>query len=151
MAIAGCIVTAYLLNKCNLITTVSIIHTFLMCGHLRILKPVWKVHSNKFQCQYVMCSCRLSVNCYLSLRRMSSGEIFLRFLQKELPQLLENMPSNEWGVVYFQNDTAPPQSAFEIIYFLNGLVTGRFTEMHLMVTESHLIFSACNFIFIIRR
>jgi len=46
MAIAGCIVTAYLLNKRNLITTVSIIHTFLMCGQVRILKPLWKVSSN---------------------------------------------------------------------------------------------------------
>jgi hypothetical protein len=64
---------------------------------------------------------------------------------------LENMPLNEWGCVYFQNDTAPPQSAFEIIYFLNGLVTGRFTEMHLMATESQLIFSARNFLFITRR
>jgi hypothetical protein len=40
MVISGWIVSAYLLNKRNLITTVSIIHTILMCDKVRILKPL---------------------------------------------------------------------------------------------------------------
>ena len=107
MAIAGCIVTVYLLNTCNLTTTVSIIHTILMCGQVGILKPQWQVSSNKFQYQYVVCSCIWSVNWSLNLRRTSSGETSLRFLWRELPQFLENMPLNEWGIVYFQKWHSP--------------------------------------------
>ena len=40
MAVASCIVTSYLLMKRNSIATVSIIHTTLMCGQIRIPTPL---------------------------------------------------------------------------------------------------------------
>jgi len=46
MAVARCIVTSWLLTKRNSIATVSIIHTTLMCGQMRIPTPLWKATSN---------------------------------------------------------------------------------------------------------
>ena len=46
MAVASCIVTSCLLMKRNSITTVSIIHTTLMCGQMRIPMPLWKATFN---------------------------------------------------------------------------------------------------------
>ena len=42
MAVASCIVTSCLLTKRNTIATVSIIHTTVMCGQMRIPTPLWK-------------------------------------------------------------------------------------------------------------
>ena len=42
MAFASCIVTACLLTNRNSIATVSIIHTTLTCGQIRIPTPLWK-------------------------------------------------------------------------------------------------------------
>ena len=39
-----------------------------------------------------------------------TGEVYLRFLQKELPRLLEDVPLNKRGRMYFQHDRAPPYS-----------------------------------------
>jgi len=46
MAVSTCIVTPCLLMKLNSITTVSIIHTTLMCGQMRIPTPLWKATFN---------------------------------------------------------------------------------------------------------
>jgi len=43
MAVASCIVMSCLLTKRNSIATVSIIHTTLVCGQMRIPTPLWKV------------------------------------------------------------------------------------------------------------
>jgi len=42
-----------------------------------------------------------------------TGEAYLRFLQEELPRLLEDVPLN------FQHDGAPPHSSREVTNFLN--------------------------------
>ena len=46
MAVASCIVTSFLLTKRNSIATVSIIHTTLTCGQMRIPTPLWKATFN---------------------------------------------------------------------------------------------------------
>jgi len=46
MAVASCIVTSFLLTKSNSIATVSIIHTTLMSGQMRIPTPLWKATFN---------------------------------------------------------------------------------------------------------
>ena len=40
-----------------------------------------------------------------------TGEAHLRFLQEELPRLLEDVPLNKRGRMYFQHDGAPPHSS----------------------------------------
>ena len=46
MAVASCTITFSLLTKRNSIATVSIIHTTLMCGQMRIPTPLWKATYN---------------------------------------------------------------------------------------------------------
>ena len=45
-------------------------------------------------------------------------EEYLRFLQEELPRLLEDVPLNKRGRMYFQHDGAPPHSSHEVRNFL---------------------------------
>jgi len=47
-----------------------------------------------------------------------TGETYLRFLQEELPRLLEDVPLNKQGHMYFQHDGAPPHSSHEVRNFL---------------------------------
>jgi len=54
-----------------------------------------------------------------------TGEAYLRFLQEELPRLLEDVPLNTRGRIYFQDDGAPPHSSHEIRNFLNYRFPGR--------------------------
>jgi len=46
MAVTSCIVISYLLMRRNSIAMVSIIHTTLMCGQMRIPTPLWKATLN---------------------------------------------------------------------------------------------------------
>jgi len=48
MTVASCIVTSCLLTNRNSIATVSIIHTTLMCGEIRISMPLWKANFQRF-------------------------------------------------------------------------------------------------------
>jgi len=48
-----------------------------------------------------------------------TGEAYLRFLQEYLPRLLEDMPLNKQGHMYFQHDRAPPHFSCEVRNFLN--------------------------------
>ena len=48
-----------------------------------------------------------------------TGEAYLKFLQEELPQLLEDVHLNKRGRMYFQHDGAPPHSSREVRNFLN--------------------------------
>jgi len=45
-------------------------------------------------------------------------EAYLRFLQEELPQFLEDVPLNKRGHTYIQHDRAPPHSSHEVRNFL---------------------------------
>ena len=54
-----------------------------------------------------------------------TGEAYLRFLQEELPRLLEDGPLNKRGRMYFQYDGAPPHSSSEFRNFLNYLFPRR--------------------------
>ena len=53
------------------------------------------------------------------------GEAYLRFLWEELPRLLEDLPSNKRGSMYFQCDGAPLHSSREVRNFLNYRFPGR--------------------------
>ena len=120
MAVASCIVTSCLLTKRNSITTVSIIHTTLMCGQVRI--PHTTVESN-FQVRFcVNVWCAVLDDQLIGpfiLEGRFTGEAYLRFLQEELPQLLEDVPLNKRGRMCFQHDGAPPHSSCEVRNFLN--------------------------------
>jgi len=54
-----------------------------------------------------------------------TGEVYLRFLQEELPRLLADVPLNKRGRMYFQHDGAPPHSSREVRNFLNHRFPGR--------------------------
>ena len=54
-----------------------------------------------------------------------TGEAYLRFLQEELPRLLEDVPLNKRGRMYFQHDEAPPHFSREVRNFLNYRFPGR--------------------------
>ena len=54
-----------------------------------------------------------------------TGEAYLRFLQEELPQLLEDVPLNKRGHMYFKHDGAPPHSSREVGNFLNSRFPGQ--------------------------
>ena len=47
-----------------------------------------------------------------------TGKAYLRFLQEELPRLLEDVSLNKQGRMYFRHDGAPPHSSREVINFL---------------------------------
>jgi len=53
------------------------------------------------------------------------GEAYLRFLEEELPRLLEDVPLNKRGRMYFQHDGAPPHFSREVRNFLNYRFPGR--------------------------
>ena len=54
-----------------------------------------------------------------------TGEAYLRFLQVELPRLLEDVPLNKRSSMYFQHDGAPPHFSREVRNFLNCRFPGR--------------------------
>jgi len=54
-----------------------------------------------------------------------TGEAYLRFLQEELPRLMEDVLLNKRGCMYFQHDGAPPHSSREVRNFLNYRFPGR--------------------------
>ena len=47
------------------------------------------------------------------------GEAYLRFLEEELPQLLEDVPLDKRSHMYFQHDGAYPHSSRGVTNFLN--------------------------------
>ena len=51
--------------------------------------------------------------------------MYLRFLHEELPRLLEDVPLNKRGRMYFQHDGSPPHSSHEVRNFLNYRFPGR--------------------------
>jgi len=54
-----------------------------------------------------------------------TGEAYLKFLQEELPQHLEDEPLDKRGRMYFLHDGAPPHSSREGRNFLNYRFPGR--------------------------
>jgi len=54
-----------------------------------------------------------------------TGEAYLRFLQEEVPRLLEDVPLNKRGRMYFQHDGAPPLFSREVRNFLKYRFPGR--------------------------
>ena len=54
-----------------------------------------------------------------------TGESYLRFVQEELPHLLEDVPLDKRSRIYFQHDGAPPHSSRGVTNFLNFRFSGR--------------------------
>ena len=54
-----------------------------------------------------------------------TGEAYLRFLQEEVPRLLDDVPLNKRGHIYFKHDGAPPHCSREFRNFLNSRFPGR--------------------------
>ena len=54
-----------------------------------------------------------------------TGEAYLRFLQEELPQLLEDVPLDKRSRMFFRHDGAPPHSSSGVTNFLNYRFPGR--------------------------
>ena len=71
-----------------------------------------------------MCGSGRSAEWSFHLEGRLTGEAYLRFLQEELPRLLEDVPLNKRGRMYFQHDGAPPHSR-EVRNFLNYRFPGR--------------------------
>jgi len=82
------------------------------------------------------CQLRFSVNVWCAvldcqliglfiLEVRLTGEAYLRFLQEELPRLLDDVPLNKRGRMYFQHEGAPPHSSREIRKFLNYRFPGQ--------------------------
>ena len=53
-----------------------------------------------------------------------TGEVYLTFLQEELPQLLEDVPLDKRIHMYFQHDRAPLHSSRGVTNFLNYCFPG---------------------------
>jgi hypothetical protein len=51
--------------------------------------------------------------------------VHLRFLLEELPQILDDVPVNKRGRIWFQRDEAPPSFSREVRTFLNDPTPGR--------------------------
>ena len=58
-----------------------------------------------------------------------TGEAYLRFLQEELPRLLEDVPLNERSRIYFQNDGAFHHSSSEVTNFPKSRFPGRWIDV----------------------
>jgi len=54
-----------------------------------------------------------------------TGETYLRLLQEELPQVLEDVHLNKRSRMFFQHDGAPPHSSRGVTNFLNYRFRGR--------------------------
>ena len=65
-----------------------------------------------------------------------TGEAYFRFLQEELPQLMEDVPLNKRGCMYIQHDRAPPHSSREVRNFLNSRFPGRTWRSTQLATRS---------------
>jgi len=57
-----------------------------------------------------------------------AGEAYFQFLQEELPRLLEDVPLNKRGRMYFLHDGATPHFSREVRNFLNYRFPGRWIE-----------------------
>ena len=57
-----------------------------------------------------------------------TGEVYLRFLQEELPRLLEDVPLNKRGRMYLQHDGAP-HSSREVRNFLTIVSLGNGSDV----------------------
>ena len=125
MAVASCIVTSCLQTKHNLIATVSIIHNSHVWADEN---PHATVESSFQQCFSVNVWCAVLDDQLIGsfiLEGRLTGEAYLRFLQEELPRLLEDVPLNKRGRMYFQHDGAPPYSSREVRNILNYRFPGR--------------------------
>ena len=125
MTVTSCIITSCLLKKRDSVATVSIIHTTVMCGQMRIPTPLSKATFNNVLVS--MCCAVLDdqlIGPFILEGRLT-GEAYLRFLQEELPRRLENVTLNKRGRMYFQHDGAPTHSSREIRNFLNYHFPGR--------------------------
>jgi len=117
MAVASCIVTSGLLTKHNLIATVSIRHTTVMCGQMRITTPLWKTTFN-----YVLVSTCGVQFWTISWLVLSSWKVVLQerrtsnFCRRNCPDFWRMCLwiLNKWGPMYFQHDRAPPHSSHEV-------------------------------------
>ena len=72
-----------------------------------------------------MCRSGRSASGPLVLEGLLTGEAYFRFLQEELSRLLEDVPLNKRGPMFFQHDGAPPHSSSEVRNFLNYPFPGR--------------------------
>jgi len=77
------------------------------------VNPHATVESNFQQCFSVHVWCAVLDNQLIGpfiLEGRLTGEVYLRFLQEELPRLVEDVPLNKRGCMYFQHDGAPHSS-----------------------------------------
>ena len=59
------------------------------------------------------------------LEGLLTGKAYLRFLQEELSKLLEDVPLNKRGRIYFQHDGVHPHSSRQVRNFLNYSFPGQ--------------------------
>ena len=71
------------------------------------------------------CSCGRSADWSIILEGRLTGEAYIRFLRKELPRILEDVPLNKRYRMYYQHDGAPPHSSREVRNFLIYRFPGR--------------------------
>ena len=90
------IVASFLLTKRNSVTKVSVIHTILTCGPIRILTPVEGTLKLRYS---VTVWCAVLDDQLIGLfifEGRPTGGMYVRFLQdRQLPGLLEDVPLNE--------------------------------------------------------
>ena len=96
-----------------------------MCGRMRSSLHCVKFLSATFQCPWVVWRYGWSADLSFRRRRSSYSRAYLRFLQNELPRILEYVSLNKRGRIYFQNDGVPPRFSREVRNFLNDHYLGR--------------------------
>jgi hypothetical protein len=125
MPICNCIDTSSSVMRLNLPATVSITLAFHICGHKWTLTPLWKAMFNVGPVS--MCDVVLDnqlIGPFIFEGRLT-GDTDLRFLQDELPSLLDDVPLATWLRKYFQHDGATPHFSSAVEIHLDYRFPGR--------------------------
>ena len=112
LAVASCIVTSCLLTKLNSVATVSIIHTTLMCGQMRIPKSLWKATFN-----YVlvsMCGVQFWTISWLVL---SSWKVVLK--ERSTSDFCSRNFSDFWRMCLWINEVVSISNMTELLLILH--------------------------------
>jgi len=122
LAFASCIVTSCLLTNRNGVNNTHNSHVWADGNPHAIVESNFQQHFS-VNMWYAVLDDQLIGPFIVEGQLM--GEAYLRFLQEELPRLLEDVPLNKRGRMYFQHDGSPLHSSHEVRNFLNYLFSGR--------------------------
>jgi len=111
-AVASCIVTSCLLMKRNSIVMVSIIHTTLMCGQMRIPTPLWKATFN-----YILVSMCGEQFWMISWLVLSTWKVILQ--ERHNSDFCKRNSPNFWRMCLWINEVICISNMTELLFILH--------------------------------